>query len=235
LAKKNAGVPPDDPGVDMVLLMARIRQWYREPTPFRYSDDMDQWLVRTGYGDYGAQEMRLINERHEAQKVLKAELWALGPAALPHARKALRSMGAWREILLKYLARFGGNEDDRAVLRLIVRRRTDPLKNAARAQLERWGENTANLKPKPRTTPTPSELAKEERLALLVRLCRTPCKVRDMMKALSLHTRRNFNYNYLHTLAYQRKYIESCGTSGPLRDAYVATPAGLRWLSEHTT
>jgi hypothetical protein len=210
-------------------LLDRVREAYREPYPFRFSDDMDDWLVAQGMPSYTEQAADRLKDDEIARTARHEELWEVGARALPEVRKALKGVGRWRTILVTFLAEFGGTEEDREVLRLIALRWNDPLDGEVRALLREWGESTEHLVPRPRTGPTPSQIAKEERLARLVDLCCEPFPVRGMMKALGLWDRRNFNRNYLTWLCH-RRYIRSCGTKGPHRDCYVVTAEGLEWL-----
>ena len=110
-------------------------------------------------------------------------------------------------------------------------RRREPLAGEAQGLLKKWGESVEGLIPPERTTPTKTEIVKEERMAYIVDLCREPMNNRLLCKTVGLWNRRNFENNYLRPLR-RRGFLEFCGTSGPHRNSHVATEKGLAWLEQ---
>lgn len=222
--------PADDEYDDLVYA---VRAAFKAPKPWHYSDDMDDWLASMGMKSYSEQEMEQAEQRQLAQESARTALMKVGVKALAAVRRGLRLSGGWREPLLAVLEKYGGSEPDREVLRLVAVRRTDPLAKAARKLLRRWGEDTSDLRSRPRDGPTARELAHQDRLARLVEMCGEPTRVRAMMAVFGLWDRRNFKRNYLGELV-GNHLVESCGTRGPLRDCYRITEAGQAWLAERT-
>lgn len=200
---------------------------FAEPMVFQFSDDMDDWSG----GEYTRRDLERAAAWMKEMESARNELTAAGSEALPAVRKSLCRIG-WlrgREVLLEFLKEFGGEEADREVLRILSTRRRDPLAKAARTLLHQWGEDISKLYPKPRTTPTPTELTFEKKLQELAEMCRIPTNVRKMMEHLRLSNRRHFNRLYLGELLY-RELIESCDYHGPNRNSYRLTEKGIEWL-----
>lgn len=214
-------------------LVGLVRSAFVWPVMMRFSDDMDDWLANAGMETYTERQDSEVRALIEGEKKARRALMRAGPGALPAVRRGLRLSGKkWRMVLLDFMKKHGGAEEDREVLRLISVRRRDPLADPARKLLAKWGEDVTCLRPKRRTTQTASEVAHEKKLALLVAFCREPRKVRDMMKLLGLHTRRNFSRNYLYHPILKDRLVSTDATRGPLRDCYQATEAGLEWLKQ---
>jgi len=219
---------------DFDALVAWVRLAFTWPKFHQYSDDMDDWLALAGMETYTERRNREVGELIDREDSAKRSLMCAGPGALPAVRRGLRRSGKrWRMVLLEFMEKHGGEEEDKVVLRLVAVRNRDPLASPARDLLEKWGEDTSNLYPQRRTTPTPSELLHQEKLARLVAFCREPRKVRDMMRLLGLHNRKNFTWNYLCSPILRGRLEGTSVTSGPLRDCYQATAEGLEWVQQH--
>jgi hypothetical protein len=205
-----------------------------DPLPHMFSDDMDDWLASTGDTTYTERHMEMINERLKSQEKARTDLMQASPEALPAVRKGLRhtKYARGREVLLEFMKQHGGEEADKEVLRLLAVRQRDPLSRKARDLLEEWGDNIDGLFPKPRSTPTPTEIEFEQKLARLVEKCRQPTKVQDMMKDIRISNRRHFTHHYLSELVYHRGFVEVCAYRGPLRNCYRITAKGIAWLEQ---
>ena len=217
----------DDPDT----LVWSVQHFHKDPIPFRYSDDMDDWLANCGMESYTERAAREYKQREAIKGLLRQELWKMGKKALPAVRSGLNRLGTWRRILLEFIEEFGGSEEDKEVLRKLTVRQRDPLADEARQLLRKWGVPTEGLRPPRRTKPTKTEIVIEERMAYIVDLCREPMNNRLLCKTVGLWNRRNFENNYLSPLRYGG-HLEFCGKRGPHRNSHVATEKGLAWLEQ---
>ena len=129
-----------------------------EPYFPQINDDMDMYYE-------GALTKAESEKVGEWQSELKSAVLALrqaGPDALPAVRKGLKQV-AWlngRRILLDLVKELGGSDEDKEVLKSILRRAKDDLADDAREVLQQWGTDTTTIKSAVRK-PTQSEIEHE--------------------------------------------------------------------------
>jgi hypothetical protein len=116
------------PHEELVQELRRILSNRRSTTSI--SDDMDQFYVEAA--GYSPME-RIMEENSQASKraeTISQELVNIGPPAADAVALGLRMQGSWREHLLPYVRAHRRNRVISDAVRLVRKRKKDPLRNS---------------------------------------------------------------------------------------------------------
>lgn len=115
------------PHEDVVFEIKRLIANANDAASIRWDDDMDQYYVeKAGYSPMG-RRLDTIADYEKKAKSLAATLTDLGEEAADAVAKGIRMRGRFRELLLPYAEHHRDLPVVRETLKLVARRKVDPL------------------------------------------------------------------------------------------------------------